>query len=118
MANPRRSFTLTAKSRARFDALLAQNGITPKEFAIVRRRPDSRPSPCSFAQQRLWFLDRLTPGQGFYNVPAALRLDSPLDAVWLERCVNALARRHETLRTTFREIDGEPTQVIAAHQRL
>jgi amino acid adenylation domain-containing protein len=117
MGNPRRSFTLTAKSRARFDALLAQNGITPREFAIVRRTA-SRPSSCSFAQQRLWFLDRLTPGQGFYNVPAALRLGDPLDAVCLERCVNELARRHETLRTTFREIDGEPTQVIAAHQHL
>ena len=74
--------------------------------------------PCSFAQQRLWFLDRLTPGTSLYNIPAAIRLDNPLDAACLERCVNELARRHETLRTTFREVDGEPTQVIAADQHL
>ena len=46
--------------------------------------------PCSFAQQRLWFLDRLTPGTSLYNIPAAIRLDNPLDAVCLERCVNEL----------------------------
>jgi amino acid adenylation domain-containing protein len=74
--------------------------------------------PCSFAQQRLWFLDRLAPGASVYNIPAAFRVENPLDAACLERCVNELARRHETLRTTFREVDGEPTQVIAAEQHL
>jgi len=68
---------------------------------------------CSFAQQRLWFLDRLNFGKGAYNVPAALRLPTTIDADILDRSVNYLVRRHETLRTTFREFDDGPMQVIA-----
>src|SRR5436190_14207012 len=74
--------------------------------------------PCSFAQQRLWFLDRLTPGTSVYNIPAAVRLAHPLDAACLERCLNEMASRHEMLRTTFREVDGEPVQVISERQLL
>ena len=74
--------------------------------------------PCSFAQQRLWFLDRLHPGECLYNIPAALRLENALDVACLEASVNELVSRHEPLRTTFREIDGEPVQVIAAHAAL
>jgi amino acid adenylation domain-containing protein len=68
--------------------------------------------PLSFAQQRLWFLDQLAPGQANYNIPTALRLSGSLDAAILERCINELARRHESLRTTFAERNGEPQQLI------
>ncbi|MGH9396577.1 MAG: condensation domain-containing protein, partial [Terriglobia bacterium] len=46
---------------------------------------DAYAFPCSFAQQRLWFLDRLTPGKSFYNIPAALRLKGCLDPAVLEQ---------------------------------
>jgi amino acid adenylation domain-containing protein len=69
--------------------------------------------PLSFAQERLWFLDRLQPGSAFYNVPVALRLGGTLDAAALERALAGVVRRHEALRTTFREVDGRPAQVIA-----
>ncbi|HEU0299006.1 MAG TPA: amino acid adenylation domain-containing protein, partial [Longimicrobium sp.] len=71
------------------------------------------PLPLSFAQQRLWFLDQLTPGDSSYNVPLALRLRGTLDAGVLERALGEIVRRHESLRTTFAVVDDEPVQVIA-----
>jgi amino acid adenylation domain-containing protein len=69
--------------------------------------------PLSFAQERLWFLDRLRPGEISYNLPFALRLRGALDADALERSLGEIVRRHDALRTTFREVDGSPVQVIA-----
>uniref|UniRef100_UPI0013D50505 non-ribosomal peptide synthetase n=1 Tax=Myxococcus vastator TaxID=2709664 RepID=UPI0013D50505 len=69
--------------------------------------------PLSFAQQRLWFLEQLAPGSAFYNVPAVVKLSGLLDVLALERSFDALVRRHESLRTTFRADGGTPVQVIA-----
>jgi aspartate racemase len=69
--------------------------------------------PASFAQQRLWFLDRLQPGTPAYNVPAVMRLSGPVDARALKRGLDEIVRRHEVLRTTFRSHDGEPVQVVS-----
>ncbi|HYH81021.1 MAG TPA: amino acid adenylation domain-containing protein, partial [Longimicrobium sp.] len=69
--------------------------------------------PLSFAQERLWFIDRLEPGSAVYNVPVAWRLGGALDEVALERSLSEIVRRHEVLRTVFREADGSPVQVIA-----
>jgi len=68
----------------------------------------------SFAQERLWFLDRLTPGSAAYTMPLALRVRGDLDPSALERAFTELVRRHETLRTTFAEEAGRPQQLIAA----
>ncbi|MET0399063.1 MAG: non-ribosomal peptide synthase/polyketide synthase, partial [Longimicrobiaceae bacterium] len=70
------------------------------------------PLPLSFAQQRLWFIDRLEPGSAAYNMPSALRLRGPLDARVLERALGEVVRRHEALRTTFGEAGGVPFQVV------
>ena len=69
--------------------------------------------PLSFAQERLWFLERLAAGTPAYNVPAFLRLRGPLDVEALRAALTGIARRHETLRTTFPEVGGEPVQRIA-----
>ncbi|MCA1993235.1 MAG: amino acid adenylation domain-containing protein, partial [Coleofasciculus sp. S288] len=69
--------------------------------------------PASFAQARLWFLDRLFPGNPFYNVSAALGLTGSLNIAALEQTFNEIVRRHEVLRTTFRMLDGQLVQVIA-----
>jgi amino acid adenylation domain-containing protein len=69
--------------------------------------------PLSFAQQRLWFIDQLEPGNSAYNFPAAVRLKGPLNVVALEQSVNEVVKRHEALRTTFATVDGRPVQVIA-----
>ncbi|HEX7240243.1 MAG TPA: amino acid adenylation domain-containing protein, partial [Longimicrobiaceae bacterium] len=71
------------------------------------------PLPLSFAQERLWFLDRLEPGSAVYNIPLAWRLDGALDAAALERALGEIVRRHEALRTVFRETEAGPVQVIA-----
>ena len=69
--------------------------------------------PLSYAQQRLWLLDRLTPGSALYTIPASLRLTSMLDIQALRRSLNEIVRRHEALRTTFSIQDNQPIQVIA-----
>jgi acyl carrier protein len=79
---------------------------------VVRVDRD-RPLPLSFAQERLWFLDRLEGGSAPYNIPAALRLTGALDATALERALGEIVRRHESLRTVFREVEGGAVQVIA-----
>ena len=75
--------------------------------------PEPLTFPLSFAQQRLWFLDKLEPGFSVYNVPEAFRLKGRLNTVALEQSVQEITRRHEILRTTFREVDGEPVQIVA-----
>lgn len=69
--------------------------------------------PASFAQQRLWFLDQLIPGNAIYNVPTVIRLTGSLKLAALEQTFNEIVRRHETLRTTFLVLDGQPLQAIA-----
>lgn len=68
----------------------------------------------SGAQKRLWFLEQLEPGKPVYNLPAAYRLTGLLDVPALERSLQEIIRRHEILRTTFAELEGQPFQVIAA----
>jgi len=72
-----------------------------------------RPLPLSFAQERLWFLHRLDPGSTTYNMHVPLRLRGPLDVAALERALGEIVRRHESLRTVFRDVDGLPAQVVA-----
>ena len=69
-------------------------------------------APLSFAQQRLWFIDQLEPGNTVYNIPGALRLEGALNLGALERVINEIVRRHEILRTRIEVEAGEPVQVI------
>ena len=85
--------------------------------AAIPRVPRDGPLPLSFAQQRLWFLDRLGAGVG-YNVPGALRLSGRLDVGALGAALDEIVRRHEALRTTFPEIDGQAVQRIGEAARV
>src|SRR5689334_18559817 len=73
-----------------------------------------RPSvfPASFAQRRMWLLDRLEPGSTAYSLPKVWRIPGPLDAAVLERALGELIARHETLRTRIEEREGAPVQVV------
>ncbi|HEY0733388.1 MAG TPA: amino acid adenylation domain-containing protein [Herpetosiphonaceae bacterium] len=82
-------------------------------------RPVSRDEalPLSFAQQRLWFLDQLEPDSSTYTIPAAWRLEGPLDVIALRQSLTTIVERHEALRTTFTTTaDGQPVQAITPPQ--
>ena len=69
--------------------------------------------PLSHAQLRLWLLDRLEPGSATYNIGRLLRLRGTLAEAALRHSLQAVVARHEVLRTSFVEMDGEPIQVVA-----
>src|SRR6185369_3374872 len=77
---------------------------------LAGSRPD--PIPLSFAQQRLWFLHQLDPLSSAYNCGSALHLTGPLDFFALSRALTEIVRRHETLRSHFTLMNGNPAQVV------
>ncbi len=77
---------------------------------VGQRRPERL--PLSYAQQRLWFIDRMQGSSTEYNMTLALRFRGELDRKALLLAINAIVARHESLRTHFAEINGEPMQVI------
>ena len=84
---------------------------------LTRARPDDS-LPTSFAQERLWFLDQLEPGQASYNVPSAVSIVGSLNVPALGQALSDVVRRHEVLRTTLVSERGIPCQVIAASLEL
>jgi len=88
--------------------------LAGKGFEAPAIKPISRDQelPLSFAQKRLWFLDQLEPNSSFYNLPTAMRLKGELNVEALEKSINEIIRRHETLRTHFTAVKGKPQQVI------
>ena len=98
----------------RIDAAVGQDIPTTNHPRPSSMRKVSRaePVPLSFAQQRLWFLERLEPGLPTYVLPASVRLRGPLDLNSFQRALDEIIRRHESLRTTFAARDGQPFQVI------
>ncbi len=91
---------------------------TGMEMPPLTRTPRGRDLPLSLAQQRLWFIDQLEPGNPLYNMASMYRMQGRLNLLALEETVNEIVRRHESLRTTFRNVDGAPVQVINPKMRL
>jgi len=87
------------------DALVNTAAITPEDDVF----------PLSFAQARLWFLDQLEGLGPAYHVRLPVRLAGPLDVGALQQAVAAVVARHESLRTVFAVVHGEPAQVVRAH---
>ncbi|MCI0420449.1 MAG: condensation domain-containing protein [Acidobacteria bacterium] len=86
--------------------------LTAEEATPKPAEPNVYVFPVSFAQQRLWFLDQFQPGSPFYNIPLAVRIKGALRVAALEQSIQEIVRRHESLRTTFAAMEGEPVQVI------
>ncbi|WP_293116829.1 non-ribosomal peptide synthetase [Okeania sp. SIO1I7] len=93
------------------DIYLAQTeGI--EAVAITPRKQNGNLPPLSFAQQRLWFIEKTGLSENAYNQPLTIHLVGQLDLVALQQSLNQIINRHETLRTNFAEINGTPVQVI------
>ena len=111
---------LTAELQASLDArkaeilgLLASFEARPHAAAPpLEQCPRTEPLPLSFSQERLWFLDQLDPHNPAYVLTASERLHGPLDVAALQRSLDEVVRRHETLRTCFPQVAGRPVQRI------
>ena len=94
----------TEEKRARLAQLLRDKASEPKT------------APLSFAQQRLWFLEQMEGVLTAYNMPFAWRLRGELRTEALRRALDAVVRRHESLRTRFRSVAGRPVQIVAQEE--
>ncbi|MFE7721962.1 amino acid adenylation domain-containing protein, partial [Nocardia rhizosphaerihabitans] len=93
----------------RLDAL---RGTGSRRGPVAGQRPQR--IPLSPAQQRMWFLHRFDPDSAAYHIPVAIRLSGELDVAALRGALGDLVARHETLRTTYPEFDGQATQLVGA----
>jgi amino acid adenylation domain-containing protein len=128
MSRVREAFGIGLPLRALFDTptvagLAAQIEVLRMAEAAPQRAPlgradRSRPLPLSFAQQRLWFLDQLDPGNPAYNIPATMTLPGQLAVAALAAALRELVLRHEALRTTFRQEGTEPVQIISPYAEV
>ncbi|MBV9268914.1 MAG: amino acid adenylation domain-containing protein, partial [Acidobacteriaceae bacterium] len=98
---------------ASFARRIDANRVCATSFPSLTPQVRGNTAPLSFAQQRLWFLDQLAPGNPFYNVPQRYRLHGKLNRDALQLSIDRVVRRHESLRTTFTQSDSGPVQVIA-----
>jgi TubC N-terminal docking domain/Condensation domain len=93
---------LVAELREKKGNLLALLQAAGSAAAVpLRSFPRDAPLPLSFAQERLWFIDRLETYRSLYNIPLAVQLTGPLDVAALEPSLSEVVRRHEVLRTVF-----------------
>jgi natural product biosynthesis luciferase-like monooxygenase protein len=88
-----------------------------EEAPTILSAPKPYSLPLSFAQQRIWFLHQLEPGP-HYNDHFDLRIRGPLDPAALERAINEIIRRHQTLRSTFKDRDGRPQLVVLSELKI
>lgn len=102
---------LSPEKRALLEQRLRNAKPEAASQAIPRRR-SAEPARLSFAQQRLWFLDRLHPRMIAYNVPLLYRLRGPLDEPAFHKSLDEIVRRHEILRAVFAEAEGEGRQTV------
>ncbi|MEO1350731.1 MAG: amino acid adenylation domain-containing protein [Cyanobacteria bacterium J06635_15] len=99
---------------AELDQWLANQQPSMLHTAPIMPMPREHPIPLSFAQERLWFVDQLNPGNVAYNQSSAVRLTGKLDVTALHQSLQAIVERHEILRTTFPLLQGQPIQQIAS----
>ncbi len=95
-------------------AIAALHAGVPRVWAAIPRLDSRERLPLSFAQERLWFLDHLEPGNAAYTMPGALRLFGRLDIAALQTAFAQLVARHEVLRTVYPTVEGRASATLAA----
>ena len=109
---------LSPQKRALLLKALGKKAVQAEQSKHILRRSQQNTAPLSFAQQRLWFLDRLSPENPTYKLPAAVRLPGPLNLSALQQTLNEIVRRHEVLGTAFSEVDGQPVHTDAGRSHF
>lgn len=119
MTQPIKDITaLSPTKRALFEALIKDKGLTISKIPKLSRENPNQYYPLSYAQQRLWFLEQIEPGNSVYNETISLLIKGDLDIKALEYSINEIISRHEILRTTFISLKGEAFQVISYEEKL
>ncbi|WP_414573690.1 condensation domain-containing protein, partial [Nostoc sp. CCY 9925] len=104
---------LSPKKRALLERLLLEKPINASEFETIHQRPEKISVPLSFAQERLWFLNQLSPNSSTYNIAVAVSLSGLLNVTALEQSLNEILHRHEALRTTLVIVNSLLAQLIS-----
>lgn len=97
---------------------MQSNQVNVLEKTLEARAPEENRFLASFAQERIWFLEKMEPGGALYNIAGAVRLKGDLDHEALKWGLREIARRHEVLRSSFVEVDARPLQVVHNEVRL
>lgn len=103
---------LSPEKRALLERRLMEKRAGEAKSQSIPRRGSKTPCPLSFAQELMWLLDHLIDTSA-YHVPRALRMQGALNVEALEYALQSIVERHEILRTTYREVDGQPLQFVA-----
>ncbi len=109
---------LSSTKRALLEKKLRERNRAPNKVTRIPLRTDRFIAPLTFNQQSLLFLSRLNPSVSTYNLSDAMRLRGKLNQEAFQQALERIFARHDSLRTTFVEIDGEPKQQISASQSL
>lgn len=111
----RRRSALTPEQQELLRLRLRREVVSTQPVLTIQPRPEKASAPVSLTQQRVWFLEQLEPGSTAYHIPLALCVRGPISVPLLQRSLDEIVRRHESLRTTFGSYDGQPVQHIAEH---
>ncbi len=97
---------------------MQSNQVNLLEKPLEERVQEENCFPASFAQEQIWFLEKMEPGGALYNIAGAVRLKGDLDKETLKWGLKEIVRRHEVLRTSFVEVEAKPMQVVHNQVRL
>src|SRR5262245_11653180 len=109
--------SLSPAKRALLEKMLLAQPADVAAVPAIKPRGEGE-IPLSYAQERLWFLEQLAPGNAFYNINSGVRLSGQLQAAALEQSLRELVRRHEVLRTRIVEVRGRARQEVTPKVEL
>lgn len=109
---------LSPAKRALLEKMLLAQQSQKSAAQVIKPLRSREAIPLSFAQERLWILDQLAPGNPFYNINTGVRLSGTLRTAGLEQSLNEMLRRHEVLRARIAGVDGRPVQQIVPEFNL